>query len=123
MYFLLAKAAMRGYGWQIAFFRATLWEVVLDMGVTLPLELILLYYVLPKLALSGVSKKLDERLQCLLGIQVNILSGQTVKEKVSMGIVASNGGEGYRKELNEYCRATACAYGNIPEGEILNHII
>lgn len=54
MYFLLAKAAMRGYGWQIAFFQATLWEVILDAGLVMPMEIIVLDYLIPVIGLYNI---------------------------------------------------------------------
>jgi hypothetical protein len=62
MYFLLAKAAQRGYVWQIAFFQATLWEVILDAGLVTSLEIYLLYYLIPVLGLSEMRRILHSTL-------------------------------------------------------------
>jgi hypothetical protein len=45
-YFLLAKAAVRGFGWQISFFRATVWEILTDIFFIQVVEILLLDYAL-----------------------------------------------------------------------------
>jgi hypothetical protein len=57
LYFLLAKAAIRGYSWQIAFFQACISEVLMDIFLIQVIEIVLLSYLLPVMLLSKSLKK------------------------------------------------------------------
>jgi hypothetical protein len=53
LYFLLAKAAMRGYDWQVSFFRGALSEMILDILFIQVVEVLLLDYGLVVVMLSS----------------------------------------------------------------------
>jgi hypothetical protein len=48
----MAKAASRGYDWQVSFFQGSLWELMLDTCLTIPIELFILDYWIPVTLLS-----------------------------------------------------------------------
>jgi hypothetical protein len=50
--FMMMKAANRGYDWQVSFFQGSLWELMLDTCLTIPIELFILDYWVPVTLLS-----------------------------------------------------------------------
>lgn len=56
-YFLLSKAASRGPGWQVKFFRAVLWEWLADVVFNRTGELLLSHGLLPMWLLAGVATR------------------------------------------------------------------
>jgi hypothetical protein len=50
--YMMAKAARRGYDWQVTFFQGSLWELMLDTCLTIPIELFILDYWVPVTLLS-----------------------------------------------------------------------
>jgi hypothetical protein len=50
--YMMAKAANRGYDWQVSFFQGSLWELMLDTCLTIPIELFILDYWIPVTLLS-----------------------------------------------------------------------
>jgi hypothetical protein len=50
--YMMAKAASRGYDWQVSFFQGSLWELMLDTCLTIPIELFILDYWIPATLLS-----------------------------------------------------------------------
>jgi hypothetical protein len=39
LYYMMAKAPSRGYDWQVSFFQGSVWELMLDICLTIPIEL------------------------------------------------------------------------------------
>jgi hypothetical protein len=52
LYYMMVKAASRGYDWQVSFFQGSLWELMLDTCLTIPIELFILDYWIPAILLS-----------------------------------------------------------------------
>jgi hypothetical protein len=50
--YMMAKAANRGYDWQVSFFQGSVWELMLDTCLTIPIELFIVDYWIPVTLLS-----------------------------------------------------------------------
>jgi hypothetical protein len=64
MYFLLAKAAIRGYSWQVTFFRVSVSEVLMDVFFIEILEVLLLDYLLVVMIFGSRMKLVQKQLSC-----------------------------------------------------------
>jgi hypothetical protein len=85
LYFMMVKAVSRGYDWQVSFFQGSLWELMLDTCLTIPIELFILDYWIPVTLLSPSVAGMIEQMN------MQNYSGKVDREHGFMHYIPPNG--------------------------------
>jgi len=123
LYFLLAKAAIRGYSWQIAFFRATVSEILIDVLFIEVLHIAVLEYLLPGLLVAPEMEKMQTLVLMML------LTGRTASASLAAGVgTRDNGRVDVSADAKHFTSSMELShllrcYGSLPESSVLQVIL